>query len=93
MRERSQRKGVFVGVLAFVKELDHKVAAANVVHQIAEFLVAERVVAEVLDYGAAIRVSVRFAHLIVCEAGITRQQQRPQLVVPEQIDDLFVRQD
>ena len=93
MRQGSQRKGEFVGILTFAQKFDDEISAANVVHQIAEFLVAEWVITKVLDYGAAVRVRVGFPDLIVCEAGISHQQQRPNLVDPEQIDNFFVCQD
>jgi hypothetical protein len=63
------------------------------VHQIAKLLAAEWVITEVLNDGAAVRVRVRLPNLIVCKTGITRQQKRPDLVDPEEIDDFFVRQD
>ncbi len=92
MGKRSQRKGILVGVLAFLDELQHKIAAAHVVHQVAELLVAEGIVAHVLDHRTAIRIGMRLPHLVVRQPGIPRQDHRPQLIVPQQIDDLFMRE-
>ena len=58
VREGAQRKGEFVGILAFLDEFENEITAANIVHQIAEFLVAEWVVAHVLNDCAAVCVSM-----------------------------------
>jgi hypothetical protein len=65
VRQRSQREGVLVNILAFEQQLANKISTANVVHQIAEFPTAERVIAEILDDGAAIRVGMSFPDLVV----------------------------
>ena len=76
VRQRSQSKGVLVRGLAFLHQFEHKVAAAHIVHQVAELLIAEGVVAHVLDHGAAIGISVSLAHLVVRQPRITRQDHR-----------------
>ncbi len=90
VRQCAQRKGVLVGILTLFDEFEHEVAAAHIVHQVAELLIAEGIVAHVLDDCSAIRIGVRLPHLLVREPGIARQDHRPQLIVPQQIDNLFV---
>src|ERR1039457_4531748 len=90
VRKCTERESVFVDVLAFAQKFEDKVAAANIMHQVAELPAAEGIVAEVLDNRATVGVSMRFADLIVRESGVTGQQERPDLVGPEQIDNLFV---
>ena len=79
VRQGAQREGVLVGILALAQQFTNKVAAADVVHQVAEFPAAERVVAEVLDDGAAIGVGMRFLDLVFRESGISLQQERADL--------------
>jgi len=90
MRKRAQREGIFIGGLAFAQKLNHKVAAAHVVHQVTELFVAERVVAHVLNHRAAICIRVSLPHLVIRQARITGQDHGPQVIVPQQIDDLFM---
>ena len=61
-------------------------------HQVAEFRAAERIVAEVLDDGAAIGVGMRFFDLVFRQSRISLEQKRADLVGPEQVHDLLVRQ-
>src|SRR5208283_361503 len=49
VRQRTQRERVLAGILAFDQQLTNKVSASGIVHQVAEFPAAERVVAEILD--------------------------------------------
>ena len=93
MRQRSQRKCVFLRVLALPEHLLDKVAAAHVVHQVAEFLAAERIIAQVLNDRAAIGVGVGFLDLIVREAGKAVLDQRTDVRRPQQVDDFFVGED
>ena len=70
----------------------NEVSAANVVRQVAELLAAERVVAEVLDDGAAISIGMRLLDLVFRQSRKSLEQQRPDLTLPEQVYNLFVRQ-
>ena len=65
VRESAKGEGVFVDILAFEQQLAHEVAAADVVHQAAEFRAAEGVVPEVLDDGAAIGVGMGLGDLVL----------------------------
>ena len=90
MRQRSQSERVLVGVLALRQQLAHEITAANVVHQVAEFHAAKRIVAEVLDHGAAISVGVRFRELVLGKGWKPLQQKRVELIGPHQIHDFLV---
>jgi len=60
----------------------NKIAAANVMHQIAELLTAEWIVAKILNHGAAIGVGVSFFELIVRKSGIFLKKKRLDFVSP-----------
>jgi hypothetical protein len=59
MSQSTQRKGILVDVRRFLQQIDDKVAAANVMGQVAELLVAQRVVAHVVDQRPAVGKCVR----------------------------------
>ena len=59
VRERAQRERILIQVRGVLKQGLDKVAAAHVVHQIAEKLAAERVVAHVLHNTSAVGVGMR----------------------------------
>src|SRR5205807_57991 len=88
--ESAQREGVLVHIPAFEQKLAHEVAAAYVVHQITELRAAERIVAEILDDGAPIRIGVRLPDLILRQSRKSREQQGTDLIRPEQIYDFLV---
>jgi len=44
--ERAQREGILVHVIALAQELANEASAANVVRQVAEFHIAERVITQ-----------------------------------------------
>ncbi len=58
--------------------------------EVAEFLAAEGVIAEILDDGAAVSVGMCLFDLVVGEPGKALEKQGAYLVEPKQIDDLFV---
>jgi len=62
------------------------------VHQVAEFLAAEGILAELLDDGATIRVRVGFLDLLVGEAGESLLNEGADVSDPQEIDDFFVSQ-
>ena len=92
VRQGSQREGVLVDILAFEQQLANKVSAADVVHQVAEFSAAERVVAEILDDGASVGVGMRFLDLVFRQSRISLEQEGLDLIGPEQVYDFLVRQ-
>jgi hypothetical protein len=92
VRERSQREGVLVAILAFEQKFVDKVTAADLVRQIAELPVAERVVAKILNGRAAIGIGVRLRDLVLRKPGKVLSQKRLNLVGPEHVDSFLVSQ-
>ena len=82
VRERAQRKGIFIGILAFSQQLQDKVPGADVMGQVAEILVAERVVAQILNDRATIGIGMRFVKLVFGKFRKALQQERPDLARP-----------
>src|SRR4051812_44590748 len=58
--------------------------------QVAELSAAERIVTEVLDDRAPVRVSMGLADLVFGDRGKPLQQERADIGGPYQVDDLFV---
>src|SRR5208337_2112220 len=75
------------------QQLANEVPTTNVMRQIAELLAAEWVVAEVLDDGAAVGIGMRLRNLVFRQRRKSLEQQRPDLIFPEQVDNFFMRQD
>ena len=92
MRQSAQGERVFIDILAFEQQLANEVAAANVVHEVAEFPITERVVTEILNDGASIGVSMRLPDLIVRESRKSLEQKWLDFAAPEQVNDFFVRE-
>ena len=92
VRQGAQREGVLVDILAFEQQLANKVSAADVMHQVAEFPAAERVVAEILDDGASVGVGMGLPDLVFRQSRISLEQQGSDLIGPEQVHDFLVRQ-
>ncbi len=74
VRQCAQREGVLVNILAFEQQLMNKISTADVVHEVAEFFTAERVVAKVLDDGATVGIGVRLFELISRQPRISLEQ-------------------
>ena len=64
VRQRAEREGVLVDVVRFAQQRFHEVAGADVVHQVAEKVVPERIVAKVLNHRSAVRVRARPKNLV-----------------------------
>ncbi len=90
VREGAEGEGVFVDVVGLSQHGRDEIAAADVMHQIREEMVAEGVVADVLDEAAAVGVGVGGANLIVRRVGIAGEEHGAKLGLPEEIDDLLV---
>src|SRR5580658_4922519 len=80
--QRAQRKGIFVYILTLEQQFANEVSAANVMHQIAEFLAAEWIVTQVLNDSASVSVGVRLSDLVLRQSGVSLEQQRPNLIGP-----------
>jgi hypothetical protein len=61
-------------------------------HQVAEFSTAERVVAEILDDGAAVCIGMRLPDLVLRKSRISHEQKGLDLIDPQQVNDFLVRQ-
>lgn len=88
----AQREGVLVDILAFVQPLANEVSAPDVMHQVAKFRAAEGVVTEILDDGASIGIGMRLLELLFRHSGISLEQKRGNLILPEQVNNFLVRE-
>ena len=93
MGERAEGEGVLIRVLRLADEVLYEDAGADVVQQVAHQLVAEGVVADVLNDGSAIGVGVGFPDLVRRDAGIAAAKQRDDVGFPGEVDDLLMRED
>jgi hypothetical protein len=83
VRKRTQGKSILVRILTLQQQFLNEVTAANVVHQIAELHTAKRKVAEILDDGAAMGVTVRLLELDFRETGKSFKEKWAQLINPQ----------
>ncbi len=90
VRQRTQSKRQLIHVARLADKLHHKIAAADIVDQIAEEFIARRIIAHVLDQTSAIRKRVCTLQFVGSGGGITLQQQFFDVSIPEKVDDLFV---
>ena len=90
MCQRTKSKGVLVCILTLQQQFLNEVTAASVVHQIAKFQTAKRIVAKILNDGAAIGVSVCLFQLVFREAGKTLKEKWAELIGPNQVNDLLM---
>jgi hypothetical protein len=91
--ERADGEGEFVGGLGVVEEREDEVAGPDVVGEVGEELVAEGVVAEVLDGAAAVGVGVGFLKLGLGESREAMEQERADGLLPGEVDEFLVRLD
>src|SRR2546429_2346134 len=90
MRERTKRKGVFRSVLRVVQQRPDEIAAANIMRQVAEKWAAVRVVAHILNNGAAVRIGLRPAQVLLRSLRILFQKQGLDVAVPGRVNDRFM---
>src|SRR5664279_6540108 len=81
--ERSQRESVLIEVLRIVEHRQNEVTGADIVCEIAEDVIAEGIVANVLDDAAAVGIGMGFYQVLRRGIGESRQQQWLDLLVPE----------
>ena len=90
VRERADGEGEFIGSLRVVEKRENEVAGADVVGEVGEELVAEGIVAEVLNGAAAVGVTVGLLKLDFGEGGETLEQNRADGLFPGEIDQLLM---
>src|SRR5215469_5973384 len=90
MREGANGKSIFIDGARVAKHPSHKITRTDIVRKVAEELLAKGIVAHVLHGGAAIGIGMRLAQLLLSGTGEFRQQERPDRVVPRQIDQFFM---
>jgi hypothetical protein len=91
MRQCANRKGVFIDGVSIPKKPRDEVSRSHVVREVAEKLFAERVVAHVLYGTPTVGIGMRFPQLPFRGIGKTHEQERPNRIVPRQVNQLFVR--
>ena len=77
-------------VWALRRRLKDEVAGADVVGEVGEEGVAERIVAEVLDGAAAIGVGVGLMELGFGEGGVVFEEDGADGLLPGEVDQLFM---
>ncbi len=93
VRERADGEGEFVGGLRVVEKREDEVAGADVVGEVGEELVAEGIVAEVLNGAAAVGVAVGLLELGFSECGEALEQKRTDRLLPGEVDQLLMSLD
>jgi len=91
--EGAESEGVVIQVLRIAQQGEDEVSAANIVSQTAEEMISVRVIAEVLNDGAAVSVAVRFFQLLGRSVWKTLQEQRTDIRLPRAVDNGFMRED
>ncbi len=90
MREGADGECELVGGVGVAKEADDKVAGSHVVSEVGEEGVAEGVVAEVLNGGAAVGEGVCLLELGFGEGGVLFEENGPDGLLPGEIDQLLM---
>src|SRR5580704_17620685 len=85
--QRAQRKRVVVDVVGIAEHRHHKVTAAYVMRQIAEQRAAVRIIAQVLNDGPAIGISLGGIQFIFGSMGKFLAKQWLELRFPHHVDD------
>src|SRR5215472_4582552 len=92
MRKRTDGEGKLIRVVGVPEKADDEVAGAHVVRQVGKVLVAEWIVADVLDNASAVRIRAGLFQLCRRKGWIAAEQQRNDGGVPGKVDQLLVRQ-
>jgi hypothetical protein len=90
VREGADGEGELIGGLCVVEERENEVAGAYVVSKVGEELVAEGVVAEVLNGAAAVGVAVSLLKLGFGEGRESLEQKRTDGLLPGEVDEFLM---
>jgi hypothetical protein len=90
VRERADSEGELIGSLRVVEKRENEVAGADVMGEVGEELVAEGIVAEVLNGAAAVGVAVGLLKLGFAECRETLEQKRTDGLLPGEVDQLLM---
>ena len=93
MRQRANRKCDIIRVLRVPEKRSDKIAGSDVMQQVREQRLSERIIAEVLDDATAVRVGARLLKLNRREVGKSLQQEWLDGIRPGEVDDLLMRED
>jgi hypothetical protein len=88
--ESADGEGELVGIAGVAEEVDDEITRADVVGEVGEELVAERVVADVLNDAATIGVGAGMLDLSGGEIRVAAEEQRDDGGLPGEVDELFV---
>src|SRR5713226_3040218 len=92
VRQSAERECVFIQVLRIADQRLDEVAAANVVHQIAEEMTAVRIIAQVLNDRAAKGEAMSLAQFVGSGVWKALEEQRTNAGIPSSINEGFVRE-
>ena len=92
VRQRSCSECQFIDVGRFEKQILLEFAGAHIMRQVAEQMASEGIVAHILQHRTAVGIGVRLAQFLQSRLRIAAQQQRPNTIVPYQIDQLLMGQ-
>src|SRR4029077_4425548 len=93
MRKRAGGESVLIEIFRIPQQREDEIAAADVMREVAEKGVPVRVIAHILNDGAAVGVSLRSAQIFFGCLREFFQQQRLDVRLPNRIDNGFVRED
>ena len=88
--EGADGEGEVIGGLGVADEAEDEVSRADVVGEVGEEGVAEGIVAEVLDGGAAVGVRVSLLELSIGEVGVLLEENWPDGLLPGEVDQLLM---
>ncbi len=90
--ERAGGEGEFIGVSGIAEEADDEVPGTDVVSQVREQPVAERIVAHVLDHASGVCIGACSFQIGGGQVWIATEQQRNNRILPGEVDELLMRE-
>jgi len=93
VREGANGEGEFVWIFGEAEEVDDEISRTDVMGEIGEGLIAEWVIADVLNNAAAIGIGSGLFKIGGGEVGITAEEKGNDGIVPGKVDELLVREE